>query len=570
MHPSVLLLARFCKEVGLLHFVGSPGSRSAPILLALSRIGGIEIEMAMDERSAGYVALGKSLALGKPVGIFCTSGTAVLNLGPAVAEAFYQQVPLLLLTADRPPELIDQQEGQAIRQNQVFSAHTVFSGQLPSSESHDHSLLLTGRILNQAWQHLQAAHSGPVHLNIPLREPLYPAAGEVLDFKRIENQKIAVTEVRQKRTLDRYALSEILEAWNAFDRKLLIAGQVRPDPDLRNALKALSLYGQVPLAGDLVHNLSGIDGLVQHADLLPDSFWEHPDVSPDIILTIGNGLISKPLKKFIQKKQHREHWHIQEEGPVADPYGSITKIIRAHPEWMITKLGEGSFFQNRQDLNPYFDFWMNTELKAKSALRTFAKKEDWSDGKATALLYDLLPHKAVLFPGNSMPVRYANWFAAALSTDHIVFANRGTSGIDGCLSAALGIASVLPHRTVVALSGDMGFFYDRNALWRNHIPANLKIMILNNGGGNIFRIIPGSGQMPELEEYFEMKQPYSAQWAAKEAGLPYFRASNSKEMQAALPLWLESTQCAILECHTDRYENAVWVKNLKKWMNQNA
>ena len=568
MHTSVLLLARFCKEVGLLHFIGSPGSRSAPILLALKRIGGLEIDMVMDERSAAYVALGKSLALQKPVGVFCTSGTAVLNMGPAVAEAFYQQIPLLLITADRPAELIDQHEGQAIRQTNIFSAHTVFSATIPSTENSEESLILTKRILNEAWQHLQEPGGGPVHLNSPLREPLYPGPEEALDFGAAGAKKISISEIKSRRILERHVLSETLEAWNKANSKLIVAGQLKPDPDLRNALKALSEYGQVPIAGDFVHNLSGIEGLVQHSDLFPEAFGNRPDFSPEILVTIGKGLISKNLKKLINRKAHREHWHIQEEGKVADPFGSVTRILRANPEWLLTKLGEGSFFQNRQEENPFFKLWMETDKKTSESLYAFSAESDWSDGKAVSMLISCLPEKAVVFPGNSMPVRYANWFAAHLTTSHVVFANRGTSGIDGCLSAAMGIAKQLPGRKVIALSGDMGFFYDRNALWRKSIPGNLKIFILNNGGGNIFRIIPGSGQIPELEGYFEMHQPFTAEYAAKEAGLDYFRAESVGDLSATIPLWENSEKAAILECITDRNENAAWVKNLKAWISQ--
>jgi 2-succinyl-5-enolpyruvyl-6-hydroxy-3-cyclohexene-1-carboxylate synthase len=568
MHPSILLLARFCKEVGLFHFVGSPGSRSAPVLLALKRIGGIEIEMVMDERSAAYVALGKSLALGKPIGLFCTSGTAVLNMGPAIAEAFYQQIPLFLLTADRPPELIDQHEGQAIRQNQVFAAHTIFSSQLPSTENSEQSLILTKRLLNEAWQHLNSSKSGPVHLNIPLREPLYPSSD--FQFESFEKKPLLVAENKSSRVLDRYELSPVLEAWNKAGSKLIIAGQLKPNPEIRNALKALSEYGKVPVAGDLIHNLFGFPGLIQNHDLFRETFWENENASPEILLTIGNGLLSKPLKKLIQKRQHKEHWHIQEEGQVADPFGSITKIIRANEEWMLTKLGEGSFFQNQTEANPFFSFWMESEARAEKAKSEFAESSSWSDGKAVSMIFNNLPQKTILFPGNSMPIRYANWFSSRLKTDQKVFANRGTSGIDGCLSTALGIAIKSEKETVIAILGDMGFFYDRNGLWRTSIPSNLKILILNNGGGNIFRIIPGSGQMPELEDYFELTQPFRAEWAAKEADLPYFAVKNEEDLKSAIPAWLNHEKCAIMECITDKIENADWVKNLKLWMNQHT
>ena len=187
MIPQAMLqLAHFCKEVGLFNFIVSPGSRSAPIVLALSRIGGINLQVVADERSAGFTALGLAMGKSEPVGLLCTSGTAVLNYGPAIAEAFYQQVPLFVITADRPPEWIDQNEGQAIRQNFVFQQHTKFSSVLPSLDESPAAAVHSRRLLNQAWFEATQFPKGPVHLNVPLREPLYPT--EVLNFESVSEK----------------------------------------------------------------------------------------------------------------------------------------------------------------------------------------------------------------------------------------------------------------------------------------------------------------------------------------------------------------------------------------------
>ena len=214
---SVIHLARFCKEVGLIHLIVSPGSRSAPILLALHRIGGITLHTAMDERSAGFIAIGLSLSIQKPVGLLCTSGSAVLNYGPSIAEAFYQNVPLFVITADRPPEMIDQNEGQAIRQNFLFQSHTRFSAVLPTLDSSDEAGLHTKRILNQAWFEANQFPKGPVHINVPLREPLYPE-GEI-DFSGTGNN---FKMVSSRKELDRYVLSNLIETWNKNEKRLVI------------------------------------------------------------------------------------------------------------------------------------------------------------------------------------------------------------------------------------------------------------------------------------------------------------------------------------------------------------
>jgi len=486
---AVIQLARFCKEVGLIHFVVSPGSRSAPILLALNRIGGIQLHPGMDERSAGFTALGLSLSLKKPVGLLCTSGTAVLNYGPAIAEAFYQQVPIFVFTADRPPEWIDQNEGQAIRQNFVFQAHTRFSAVLPTLDPSADALIHTQRILNQAWFEATQFPAGPVHLNVPLREPLYPK--EEIDFS---GPDFKYKLVSGRRELDRYQLSELIETWNRTDKKLLVVGQLNSDWDLRNAVKALAEYGKVPVAGDCIHNLKAFEGLISSVDSFPASFFGKEENEPQLLVTIGNGLISKSFKQFLNTLKHFEHWHIQPSGFPADPFGSITRLIHADPEWLITRLGEGAFFGNQNAdsaSHRFFQNWISEDKTTQSLLNQSFEKSAWSDFIASGFLMKNLPEKAILFLGNSMPIRYANWFSGELTIGHQIFANRGTSGIDGCISTAVGLAMGNPDLPVIALGGDMSFFYDRNGIWNEKIPFNLKIVVLNNGGGNIFRIIPG-------------------------------------------------------------------------------
>ena len=563
---SVLNVARFCKEVGLFHFVVSPGSRSAPVLLALHRIGGITMHTVMDERSAGFTALGLSLSLQRPVGLLCTSGSAVLNYGPAIAEAFYQHIPLFVITADRPPEMIDQNEGQAIRQNYLFQAHTKFSTVLPSLDNSGEAGLHTKRILNHAWFEANQFPKGPVHINVPLREPLYPEME--IDFSGpVNNFKL----VSSKKELDRYVLSDLIETWNRTEKRLVIVGQMNPEWDLRNAIKALAEYGQVPILGDCVHNLQDLNGLINNADSFPKEFWLNNEIEPDLIITIGNGILSKSIKQFLKQLQPKIHWHIQESGFPADPFSSITNLIHADPQWLITKLGEGAFFSNNKDDSPasvFNQIWQAADTDAGKLVNQFYEDADWSDCKAVGHLIKSLPEKVVLFLGNSMPIRYANWFAADLKIGHQIFANRGTSGIDGCVSTSVGLAMGNPDLPVLCLIGDMSFFYDRNGIWKETMPSNLKFFVLNNGGGNIFRIIPGSSQVPELEPLFEMNQPLSAKRTAEDAGMNYWLSENFADLKTQFSLFLESKNAALMECKTDKYQNAIVVKSIKKWINQ--
>lgn len=562
---QVLQIAKFCKEAGILNIVASPGSRSAPILLSFVRMGGFSIHMEMDERSAAYKAIGLCLGLNKPVAIFCTSGTAVLNYGPAIAEAFYQNLPLFVLTADRPPEKIDQNDGQAVRQHGIFHLHSKFSCTLPTTEQGSDLIPFTRRLLNQAYHAATSLPPGPVHLNIPLREPLYPL--ESVDFSEINASNQWIEPMFSHQKLEREVLSPILDLWNKTSSRLLLAGQHRPDNELSNAIKALSEYGHCPVVGDFLHNLHDHHGLIKSADSFPEPFWNSPELEPEILITIGAGILSKSTRAFLKKSKPRYHWHIQEKGFPADPNGTITHHIQADPAWFLTKLGEASFFsvdEKQNESKRYFQIWKDAEKKAREITEEFAGTVTWSDFASIEILTRSLPLNLVLFAGNSMSVRYLQWLSFRIPSGIPVFANRGTSGIDGCLSTSIGLALAHPDKTILAVLGDMSFVYDRNALWSKSIPFNLRVLVLNNAGGNIFRIIPGSGSIPELDQYFELNQPFSARNAALESGMDYFEARDSDYLHSAWNEFFSNHGPALMECFTDRFDNATIVKQFKQ------
>jgi len=564
---QVLQIARFCKEAGILNIVASPGSRSAPILLSFVRMGGFIIHMEMDERSAAYKAIGLSLGLNKPVAIFCTSGTAVLNYGPAIAEAFYQNLPLFVFTADRPPESIDQNDGQAVRQNGIFHLHTKFSGTLPTSESGSEVFTFTRRLLNQAYHSATSLPQGPVHLNVPLREPLYPQ--EPVDFGPINASNQWMEPMVSHQKLEREVLSPLLDLWNKTGSRLLIAGQHRPDDELSNAIKALSEYSHCPVSGDFLHNLHNHPGLIKSADSFPEIFWNSPDLEPEILITIGAGLLSKSTRAFLKKSKPRYHWHIQEKGFPADPNGTITHHIQADPTWFLTKLGEASYFtveEKQNESKRYFQIWKDAEQKAREITEEFAGNVAWSDLASVEILTRALSVNLVLFAGNSMSVRYLQWLSFRIPSGIPVFSNRGTSGIDGCLSTSIGLALAHPDRIILAVLGDMSFVYDRNALWTKSVPSNLRVVVLNNAGGNIFRIIPGSGSIPELDEFFELNQPFSARNAALESGMDYYEARDGDYLAFVWKEFISNRGPAVIECFTDRVENATVVKQFKQYL----
>lgn len=510
----------------------------------------------MDERSAGFQALGLALGTRKPVALICTSGTAVLNYGPAIAEAFYQQVPLLVLTADRPPESIDQWEGQAIRQRGVFENHTKYWAEFPTSDSSIEAQKHSFQIMERAFFEATSFPPGPVHLNIPFREPFYPDGGDSnIDWKKKGNSNLLFTRPDGK--LNSESFHRLAEIFTASEKRMVLVGQHLPDASLHNSLFALADYGHVVILGDFLNNIYEIKGTVTAFDWASEDSWSK-DFFPDILITTGTGILSKKLKKRLKANAPMHHWHVCPSGFPGNPMGTITEVIHCNPAWFLAKLAEAVYFQNpkTQEKARLFQVsWVDRQIELSKRLEGQLETEEWSDFQAVFKLVNALPSHTRFFVGNSMPVRYWNALSHRLRKGMEAYGNRGTSGIDGCISTAVGLATALPDQLFIVLVGDISFFYDRNGLWQRVLPNNLKIMVLNNSGGNIFRILPDSGSLPELEDWFEMHQPLNAKNAAQEFGLAYFSANNKENADVAMKVWLAHPGPALMECFTDKMVN---------------
>lgn len=551
---SVIQLSLFCKEVGLKHIVVSPGSRSAPLVLALSRMGGINLHTAMDERSGGFMALGMAISIQKPVALLCTSGTALLNYGPAIAEAFYQQVPLLILSADRPPESIDQWDGQAIRQSGVFELHTKFWANMPSMDESESAIRHARYLINKAYFEATSFPKGPVHLNFPFREPLYPSGD--IQFEAFDSP-VAVQNFKSPLKLDSAVFHRFSELFLSQSKRMVLIGQNPEDDELKNSLLALTDYAQVVVAGDCLNNLIEIGPQNRLLDWTHGQFLSAEN-APEVLITLGMGHLSKSVRNFLKENPPRHHWHLCVAGFPPDPLGSLTDIIHCDPHWFLAHLAETAYFQfddKKQIASQFRQSWIKQESGIEATISTILSDQPWSDFVAIHEILGQIPSHSGLFAGNSMAVRYVNALAFRLPVTTQFFANRGTSGIDGCVSTSLGIAKANQDLLLFSILGDVSFIYDRNGLWGQTIPPNLKIVVINNGGGNIFRILPGSGKVPELETLFEMDQPLSARNVAQESGMAYFSIENSKEAHSVIQSWVAHSGSAILECFTNKIIN---------------
>ena len=537
---TTLDIAEICVQQGVTQLVMSPGSRNAPLALAFHRHPKITARIIPDERAAGYMALGISQSIRQPVLLLSTSGTAGLNYGPAIAEAYYQQVPLLIFTADRPPEWIDQKDGQAIRQYQVFANHTKRNYQLPVAQEHEDAIWHVHRTINEAINIAKGDIPGPVHINAPFREPFYPGA----DQSWIYNRRVPVVTVQNViHSLSSNQWSSLTKKWKKAPKILIVGGQSPASVELCKSLESIQTHLKVPIVGDVISNLHQLANVIKHPEhILGQSDQILEKLQPDLLVTFGGGVISKNLKLFLRKYPAKEHWHLQKDGYPADCYKSINEVIPIDPTVFFNQLAK--LLPAESDLE-WYTRWQQFEQQVSNSFRKFIDRKEFNELQAVGSVLDLAG-EVHLHLANSSVVRWVDYFGVSPETIE-VSSNRGTSGIDGCSSVAVG-HSWSNGRQNLLITGDLAFFYDRNAFWHQYQLPNLKVVLINNHGGGIFRLIDGPRDQPELEDLFVTKQSLSAKNTADDFGMRYFYCdSNSNLEEMIKELFESSTQVSLLE-----------------------
>ncbi|GAA4427937.1 2-succinyl-5-enolpyruvyl-6-hydroxy-3-cyclohexene- 1-carboxylic-acid synthase [Pontibacter saemangeumensis] len=546
----VVNIADICARKGVEQVVLSPGSRCAPLTIAFARHPKLTVRTVSDERSAAFIALGMAMTTGKPTVLVCTSGTAALNYAPAVAEAYFQQVPLLVLTADRPPEWIDQLDGQTIRQQEVYGRHIKQSYTFPVDIAHPDAVWHSARLVSEALNEAVAFPAGPVHINIPLREPFYPALGETVTY----SDSIKVIEEEQPiYTLSDLQAQRFVQELQAYKRILIVAGQHQLDMELVRTLENFAQATSAVVVGDIISNVQQSPGTVRHQDVIFSCTNEErlAKLQPDLLLTFGKSVISKSLKLYLRKYKPKAHWHLQQAGQVADTFQSLSKIIRCAPSEFFKAVTK-----DPSPSNTFTNAWKYMDEKAGRFLTDYTGSAAFSELAVVGRVLAELPQQSNLHLANSMSVRYANILALQPEQQVAVYANRGTSGIDGSTSTAVGCALTSKGITTL-LTGDLAFFYDRNGLWHNYLPENLRIVLLNNHAGGIFRLIDGPKQQPELAPYFETHQALDAQNTARDFKMDYAAVRSLHELEKVLPVFFSSAAGpGILEIFTDSVANA--------------
>ena len=538
---NILQLAALLKAHGVRKFVLCPGSRDVPIVQTLANIPDFTCYPVTDERSAGFFALGLSLSGNEPAAVCCTSGSALLNLHPAVAEAYYQQVPLVVISADRPEAWIGQMDGQTLPQPGVFGSLVKKSANLPEIKSEEDEWYCN-RLVNEALLELDHHGAGPVHINVPVSQPFF---------------EFPVKELPQARVIRRCSGKEALSAFSErlrrYRRRMAVAGQSVPSRSLSPA----TVRRIEPCFAWIAENISNqAAGIRRIEPLLASTDKETlENLRPELLVTYGGHIISGRLKKFLRSYPPAEHWHITSDGQVADVFQSLTTVVEMEPREFMERL----VLPAEAEKSDYPNLWKN-RIPPEPAF-------PFSEMSAVGSVIHRLP-ACTLHLANSSAVRYAQLFDLPMGVE--VFSNRGTNGIEGSLSTAVGYASSSDRLNFVFI-GDLSFFYDMNALWNPNCGSNLRILLLNNGGGEIFHALPGLEVRPVTSKFVIAAHETSARAWAEDRGFRYLPAHDGKELEEAAAIFtnpLPLPNPLLFEVFTDKESDVKLLKdyyhNLKK------
>ena len=535
---SILQLAALLKAHKIRKIVLCPGSRNAAIVHTLANIEDFTCYSVTDERSAGFFAIGLSLQGGGTAAICCTSGSALLNLHPAVSEAFYQQIPLIIISADRPAAWIGQMDGQTLPQPNVFGNLVKMSVNLPEVNT-DEDEWYCNRLINEVILETNHHGKGPVHINVPLSEPIYRFTAKTLPEARV------ITRYQGLNVYDR-DYKELINKLNQANKRMIIVGQMNliyqfdkkyVKPLCKNFVWLTEHLGNQTTPGLAIKNF---DVAVSAMDEV-----RQEQMTPELLITFGGHIVSKQMKKYLRNHPPKEHWHITPDGKVADLFGCLTTIIEMDPFEFLEKI---AFLLEGNPTN-YPLMWENwCKIIPEPSL-------PYSQISVTGDLIKALPAPCSLHLANSSTVRYAQLFTLAKGVE--VCCNRGVNGIEGSLSSAIGYASASTQTNFI-LIGDLSFFIDMNALWMSHLRNNVRILLFNNEGGEIFHTLPGMDKTDKSRPFITAEHQTSAKGWAEERGFQYIKVRDDEEWQDALKVFAspeEQERPMLLEVMTDKSED---------------
>ncbi len=565
--PVAQTIIAHCKAKGIQNIVISPGSRNAPLIIGFSEDPFFKCFSIVDERSAAFFALGIAQNQREPVAVVCTSGSALLNYYPAVAEAFYSNIPLVVISADRPIYKIDVGDGQTIRQDNVFHRHIGYSANLKQDVTHASDRIeryapsYLSNDMNKEQQKVQAFNDHelniafetaitmglPVHVNVRFEEPLY-------DIVETSTANPVIKQVQPIIEKGYEWLPECVSAWNRATKKMVLVGVNDPNKVDQKYLKYLAEDPSVVVLTETTSNLhhtnffSSIDSIIapiEKSEYKEDLFTK---LQPEILITFGGLIVSKKIKAFLRAYKPKQHWHI-DQVKAYDTFFAQTHHF---------KMEVNSFFSQfiKETLkisSNYFNF-LNLRRNAYVIKRDqYVEQIEFSDMFVFHQISKSIPNNYQLQLSNSSTVRYAQLFDLNSSLE--VFCNRGTSGIDGSTSTAIG-ASLYNTNPTVLVTGDLSFLYDSNALWNNYIRSDFRIIVVNNYGGGIFRILPGKEDTHNFERFFETKHSLNVRKFCEMFNFDYFFSDDSESLNLAMSVFYEpSERPQLIEVSTPRLLN---------------
>ena len=566
--PSAQSVVQHFKGKGIKNIVISPGSRNAPLIISFTEDPYFNCFSIVDERCAAFFALGIAQQLREPVAAICTSGSALLNYYPAVAEAFYSNIPLIVVSTDRPLYKIDVGDGQTIRQDHVFEKHIGYSTNLKQDVVHAKEKVrkyvpqwLSKNTVGAIQEEIQKYNDvelntalnialklwRPVHINIPFEEPLYnflprTTVDAALVFDTMEDEKSI------------QGIEDFSSLWSNSKRKMVLVGVNHCDTVEQGFLNILAKDPSVIVLTETTSNLHhsdffpSIDSIIAPIEKSENREELFEALRPDILLTFGGLIISKKIKAYLRQYKPEHHWHVDKRR-VQDTFFSLTHHFKTSIDYFLSELLAG---ENKTQ-SEYFSFWNQTKKKVELKRKAYIDQIPFSDLLAFHHITKKIPESYHLQLANSSTVRYMQLFE--LHSSVRVFCNRGTSGIDGSTSTAIG-ASIYSQKPTLLITGDLSFFYDSNGLWNNYLRSDFRIILINNQGGGIFRILPGQEDDSNFEDYFETVHNLDAQQLCTMHNIEYFNAIDVDSMQLIFETFYEdSNRSKLLEIRTPRLMN---------------
>jgi len=547
---AYLGLRAFADELarcGLEHACTSPGSRSTPLVLSLAREPRIRATSHIDERCGSFFALGLAKATGRPVALACTSGTAAANYAPAVHEAHEARVPLLVLTADRPPELRELGAGQTIDQVKLYGGAAKWFLEVDDQPAAPERMRWLRQLACRAYWTALEGRPGPVHLNFSLREPLVldaPLPAEEPGGGGRDGERPWVTRPRAQPVAGPAVVEGLRAALDAHPRGVMVAGRSERDPGLGDALAGLAEALALPLLAEPLSGARQGPAAVAHYDaLLRDAAFAAAH-APDLVLRFGDLPTSKPLRQWLHGLDALQI-AFDAEAAWQDPAGRVGTIVTTDPRVLVPE-------KPRKD-REWLDGWRRADRAAAGAIAQTLG--DLSEPRVAAELGVRLPADATLVVASSMPVRDVETFFPARDTPPRVLSNRGANGIDGTVSAAFGVAAAAAGPTVL-LIGDVALAHDIGGLMAaRRLRLPLVIVLLNNDGGGIFHFLPVEREGADFEEHVVTPHGLDFAHAAALYGLGHERAADPEAFRAALDRAVASPTATILEVRTERAGN---------------